>query len=55
MKVDFTKPKVKDHAGDMSKKWYIYYRVFNPMTGQMDTVRDYSGLVAEKKPLAGGA
>ena len=51
MKVDFTEPRVKDHAGDMSKKWHIYYRVFNPMTGQMETVRDYSGLHGIKGSL----
>jgi hypothetical protein len=44
MKIDFSEPVVKDFDGDMSKKWHIYYRVFNPMTGEMETIRNYSGL-----------
>ena len=51
MKANFTEPKVKDFGGDMSKKWHIYYRVFNPIVGNMETVRDFSGLHKIKEPL----
>jgi integrase len=49
MKNDFSKPEVKDCGGDMSKKWHIYYRVFNPMTGRVETIRDYFGLFRIKE------
>ena len=51
MKVSFTEPKVVDHNGDMSKKWHIYYRVYNPMLGKVETMRDYSGLHGIKESL----
>ena len=50
MKNDFSEPVVKNFGMDVSKKWHIYYRVFNPMTGQTETVRDYAGLHVIKEP-----
>jgi len=43
-KINFSKPIVRDFDGDMSKKWHIYYREWNPMLGRMETMRDYAGL-----------
>ena len=50
MKVDYSEPVVKSFGMDVSKKWHIYYRVFNPMTGQTETIRDYAGLHGIKEP-----
>jgi len=44
MKIDYSKPVVRSFNLNVSKKWYVYYRVFNPMKGIMETFRDYSGL-----------
>ena len=50
MKNDFSEPVVKNFGMDVSKKWHIYYRVFNPMTGLTETIRDYAGLHCIKEP-----
>ena len=42
MKVEYSRPVIRDFCGDLSKKWHIYYRVFDPMIGVMKTIRDYA-------------
>lgn len=44
MKNDYSTPILNDAGGDIEKKWYIYYKVFNPITNQMVKIRDYATL-----------
>lgn len=42
-KSTFIKPVLRDHGGDMAKKWYVEYSYRNPRTGKMERPRVYSG------------
>ncbi|WP_130736928.1 hypothetical protein [Flavobacterium sp. J27] len=32
----FSKPKIYDAKGDLSKRWYVYYSFRNPTTGKLE-------------------
>ncbi|MDD4847302.1 MAG: tyrosine-type recombinase/integrase [Bacteroidales bacterium] len=44
MENKFTKPIIKNFDGDLSKKWHIYYSVFDKVSDKMKYIRDYADL-----------
>lgn len=48
MKTDYSVPILNDCGGDVNRKWYIYYKVFDPIKNKVVVIRDYAGLHKEK-------
>jgi hypothetical protein len=40
----YKKPVLKDYSGDLSRKWHIYFSVYEPESGKMIPIKKYEGL-----------
>lgn len=53
--VSFTEPKLYDYKGDLSKKWFVYYEVYNgekQIRKQIRSVINFGTTTEERKKLA---
>ena len=47
-----TVPKLNNRGGDVSKKWFVYYRFWNERSQKFETIRVYQGF-ADRKSMTG--
>ena len=43
MKKNYSEPKIYSANGDLSKRWYVYYRFRNPKTGKLKRITPFYG------------
>ena len=51
-KTKFSKIKIFDAGGDLSKRWYLYFSYRNPKTGKLDRMKNIYGKANRYKTKA---